>query len=128
VTVDHDARGKARDHFTARFEQTVARGAQLAPATLGNLSPKRGYVRTPDDTTGMVQIEVELTEAEVAKKRKEAERGREKVRKEAEKLQRKAKREEAKRAKELGKANAKGKRRKARLPAGEGGLDEQHSA
>jgi len=110
VSVDHDARAAAREHFQERFVGVVENSQRLAPPELGNLSPKRGYIRTPTETTGMVQIEVELNEKELARRRKESERGREKAKKEAEKQARKAQREEARRVKKLGKKDAKRKR------------------
>lgn len=109
VTVDHEARAKAREHFTARFEETVERSQTLVPKTILPVSPKRGYVRAPADTVGLVQIEIELTEKELEKRRKEGERAREKARKEREKRERKAAREaareEGRRRKEAAKAD-----------------------
>lgn len=115
VTVDEEARKEAQDRFKLRFDSTVEKAAAGAPKSLGVLNPKRGYARTPKDTTGMVQIEVELSAEEQAKLKKEEERARQKAIKEAEKQARKAQREEARRAKALGKANAKRKARKGGL-------------
>ena len=103
VAVDHEARKKARDHFTERFEETVGRSRELAPRSILPLHPKRGYINTPADTTGMVQILITLTpEEEEKKKQKEAKRH-EKERKRAEIDARKAARA-AKRAAKKGAA------------------------
>jgi uracil-DNA glycosylase family 4 len=107
VKVDQEARSAAREHFSERFAGVVSVAQAIAPPALGTLSPKRGYVRAPKDLSGLVQIEVELNEQELARKRKELDRARQKAAKEAEKQKRKAQREEAKRAKSLGKKDAK---------------------
>ena len=117
VTVDHGARQEARERFQARFDDVVARAQVGAPQAIAPLHPKRGYKKPPKDTTGMVQIEVTLTEEEVTQRRKEAERARQKALKEAEKQKRKAQREEARRAKKVGKAAS--KRGKGRKLSGE---------
>ncbi len=103
ITVDHKARAEARTHFTARFDDTVARARSIAPTAVLGVSPKRGYVREPKDTTGLVQIQVELTEKELARRRKEAERGREKARAAKEKQQRAEARAKAKAEREAAK-------------------------
>lgn len=114
VTVDHEARKASRDRFKERFDGVVEKAVLAAPASLGVLSPKRGYVKPPKDCSGLVQIEVTLTPEEEVKLRKEQERARQKALKEAEKQKRKAQREAAKRAKEVGKAASSGRKRKSR--------------
>ena len=115
VSVDEQARKAAQGRFQERFNGVLEKAAVAAPASLGVLSPKRGYVKPPKDLGGLVQIEVDLTPEEEAKLRKDQERARQKAIKEAEKQARKAQREEARRAKALGKANAKRKGRKGGL-------------
>lgn len=110
ITVDHEARGKAREYFQGRFDQVAAEAAAMAPASLGNISPKRGYLKPPKDTTGLVQVEIELDEKDLARRRKEIERAKKRAEKEREKALLRAKREEAKRAKKLGKKDAKPRR------------------
>jgi len=110
VEVDHEARTKAREHFTERFNGVVAASQQLAPRSVLSVQPKRGYSRDPKDTTGMVRVEVELTEQELARKRKEAERGREKARKEREKRERAEARARAKAERDAAKQAAKAAR------------------
>lgn len=112
VTVDHAARAEARANFQRRFDDVVDRAAKLAPDAVCAVHPKRGYKKPPKDTTGLVQIEVELTPEEEAQRRKEAERARQKALKESEKQKRKAQREAAKAAKQMAKTHS--KRRKPR--------------
>lgn len=100
VSLDHDARAAARERFQARFDTTIKAADALAPGDIKPLHPKRGYKKTPKDTEGLVQIEVELTPEEEVQARKRDERLREKRRKEAEKAARKRAREEARAAKQ----------------------------
>jgi uracil-DNA glycosylase family 4 len=112
VTVDHEARKTARDRLQVRFDETVDAARRLAPTEVCSLHPKRGYKRTPSDTVGMVRIQVELTEAEVAQRQKEKERAREKERKQAEKDQKRLARLQAKAARAAEKAERAARRKK----------------
>jgi hypothetical protein len=90
VAVDHEARKKARDYFTGRFDGVVGRAKLLAPSAILGVHPKRGFARQPKDTAGMVQISVELTQKEVERKELQGARAKEKARKKAEVEARKA--------------------------------------
>jgi uracil-DNA glycosylase family 4 len=125
VTVDHEARAAAREHFSKRFDETVVKARAQAPREILTLHPKRGYKKLPADTAGMVQIEVELTEKEELALRARREREREKAKQAREKAARQEARAKAKAAKEASKA-ARRSEREARKAAskekGKGGL------
>lgn len=103
VTVDHEARARAREHFGERFSGVVAQSQQLAPRDILPVHPKRGYKKDPGDTSGMVRVEVELTEKEEAQLRLRREREREKAKQAREKAARKAAREADRAAKKASK-------------------------
>lgn len=116
VTIDHAARGKAREHFQRRFSEVVDRGRGLAPQPILRVHPKRGYKKTPKSTEGLVQIEVELTGEEAAAFRKEQERARKKREEERAKLERKRERERKKAEAVAAKAAKAAARTKRELP------------
>lgn len=100
ITVDHERRAAAREHFGTRLEGVVAAAQQLAPREILGTHPKRGYAKPPADPSGMVQILVELNEAEELRERKKVEREKAKQAEAFAKEQRKAARAAAKAAKE----------------------------
>lgn len=110
VSVDKEARAAARDRFSARFVEVLAKVQGLAPREILPRHPKRGYAKTPKDTTGMVQLLVELTPAEELKLIKEKERARKKEQATREKAERKAARDRLRAEKQAAKEAKRAKR------------------
>jgi uracil-DNA glycosylase len=111
VAIDHERREEARNRFGERFAGVIARAGSRAPGDIRPLHPKRGYAKTPKDTTGLVQITVELTPAEEARERKKLERERARAEKAKAILIRKAERV-LKRAEKAARRSSKPKRKK----------------
>lgn len=111
ITVDHERRAAAREHFGERLEGVVSTAQQLAPREILGTHPKRGYAKPPKDSAGMVQILVELNEKEVAQERKKEASAEKKRVAASAKAARKAARAEAKEAKARAKASKQGVRK-----------------
>jgi DNA polymerase len=109
VTVDHVARKAAREHFEARFSETVAQAQALAPKEVCPSDPPRGYKKTEEQLkeTGLWQegsmrrILVELSPKDLEVRERVEERAKRRAEKKAElekKRAEKAAEREAKRA------------------------------
>lgn len=109
ISIDHEARTNARNHFEQRFSGVVQSTQALAPRDILGVHPKRGYAKPPKELGGLVQLHVELTPKEVASKERKLDNVRKKAAKKAAIQARKNQREEARRAKELGKKDSKRK-------------------
>lgn len=104
VQVDKARRDAARTHFAARFDAVVKAADFMAPVAVKPRHPKRGYKKVPADTSGMVQILVELTPEEEVRLQKDKERAEKKRAEQRDKELRKAARAAAKREREEAKA------------------------
>jgi hypothetical protein len=109
ISIDHEARTNARNHFQQRFSGVVQSTQALAPTNILGVHPKRGYAKPPKELGGLVQLYVELTPKEVATREKRLDNVRKKAAKKAAIQARKNQREEAKRIKAVGKAASKRK-------------------
>ena len=93
VAVDHQARKEAREHFEARFQETVEKTQAIAPKAVRPVEPKRGYKKSEEQLRAggqwvegeMVQRPVELTPEDLARREKERERAKKRLEKEKEK-------------------------------------------